>query len=105
MKAIVGKTRRDSWHRFIVRIALHFSTLSVLAIGATFIGLLPQLLPNSTYGASTTVFLSCLADGSVSIQDKPESITAWELKAVWDSSMFLSVTLGFGSFTFAQAKA
>jgi hypothetical protein len=52
-------------------------------------------------GGSNGVTLYCSGGGSVQFFDGSVA----SAKILWDSQLFLSITLGFGHFTFAQAKA
>lgn len=101
MKLVSSGPRRDDWKHRSLAVTLPFALLAtfVAAVAGLFGGLTtprPNAQPDPRYPY-------CSPDGQVKYWSGYYGDYAKD--KYWDASMFLSVTLGFGGLSFAEAKA
>ncbi|KAK5741520.1 hypothetical protein LTR17_003958 [Elasticomyces elasticus] len=101
MKPIATKQRYDSHRRYKGQVWLHWIILGVVVVGLPAMILTVGTKVTGKRGPDTQV-MSCYPDGSAHYRDPFD--TESPPKQAWMPSLFLSVTLGFGTFTFSEAK-
>ena len=82
-------------------VIIRISSLLALLLGGGFVGL-AIYLGNHIPGFSNTLFVACYANGDAHVH---QTLGQHDKSPAWVPGNFLSITLGFGTLAYSQAKA
>ena len=97
MKVVNGERCADTRQAYAAKVGLPMAGLA--AVIAFTCALFSHPTPDNTSGRPTDIF--CTPSGNIHVTTPADSKV---IDPRWDPSLFLSITLGFGSFSFAAAK-